>query len=262
MGAPIGRFASPPTGSAATCRSARSHRTRPSGSCATSSPMWNGHLAGSRPGGAAAGGRAGADVPRVRRTVVGRARTGVAGENRRSTIRWRLERHLLPHFADHRLTAITVAEVDRYKPRSSARELSRRFDQQDAHHALRHPGMAEERDLIPRNPARGKRRRVKSRKVRRLPWIRPTRSPRCSTRPANSTPKRDGPRGTPSRACSALALLATYMFAGLRTAEALTSGGRTFTSPLGRLQDRKVQNGSGQAGRASWLPVLRDESRP
>jgi integrase len=43
------------------------------------------------------------------------------GERTEVDYRWRLSDHLLPHFAKHRLTAITVEEVDRYR-RAKVRE--------------------------------------------------------------------------------------------------------------------------------------------
>ncbi len=49
---------------------------------------------------------------------------GVAPELRvrtRTDYRWRLSNHLLPYFAKHRLSAITVEEVDRYR-REKVRE--------------------------------------------------------------------------------------------------------------------------------------------
>lgn len=50
-------------------------------------------------------------------------------ERTRVDYRWRLSNHLLPYFADHRLSAITVEEVDRYRRakvrESKAMELAR-----------------------------------------------------------------------------------------------------------------------------------------
>ena len=61
-----------------------------------------------------------ADLPRVRlrmvRSAPGRvARVDAAG------LQWQLSAHLLPFFKDHRLSEITIAEVDRYRERRSPR---------------------------------------------------------------------------------------------------------------------------------------------
>src|SRR4051794_11319698 len=37
------------------------------------------------------------------------------GERTRTNYRWQLTHHLLPHFRDHLLRQITVAEIDRYR---------------------------------------------------------------------------------------------------------------------------------------------------
>lgn len=90
---------------------------------------------------------------------------------------WALTHHLLPHFASFRLPAITVEEVDRYRARKlrdgklapaqinkTLKRLSQILE------------VAEEYDYIPRNPARGQRRRVKAPKVQRS-WVEPEQVP-------------------------------------------------------------------------------------
>jgi hypothetical protein len=83
--------------------------------------------------------------------------------------RWRLETHLLPFFARHRLDEITFDQVERY--------IARKLDES---HPLSPRSInmtvtllgailegAVERELIPRNPARGRGRRVRERAPRR-----------------------------------------------------------------------------------------------
>jgi integrase len=83
--------------------------------------------------------------------------------------RWRLETHLLPFFARHRLDGITFDQVERY--------IARKLDEP---HPLSPRSInmtvtllgailegAVERELIPHNPARGRGRRVRERAPRR-----------------------------------------------------------------------------------------------
>lgn len=82
--------------------------------------------------------------------------------------RWRLEQYLLPFFADHSLTAITIAEVDRYKARTLGDgKLGPGSVNKTLVLLSAILETAEERELIPRNPARGRRRRVRVRQSAR-----------------------------------------------------------------------------------------------
>ena len=77
---------------------------------------------------------------------------------------WALSCHLLPFVARHRLTQITVAEVDRYR---SAKVRAGRLSATPINKTLSRLGqtldVAEERELITRNPMRVNRRRRKLR---------------------------------------------------------------------------------------------------
>jgi hypothetical protein len=96
---------------------------------------------------------------------------------------WQLTSHLLPFFAKHRLSQITVAEVDRYRrhkvaegtlsPASINKTLTRLGQILD---------LADEYEMIQRNPLR-----VNPRNRRRCGWIAVTRSRRCSTVPGSWT---------------------------------------------------------------------------
>jgi hypothetical protein len=76
--------------------------------------------------------------------------------------RWALSYHLLPHFASYRLAAITVEEVDRYK---AAKLREGKLGPAQINKTLKRLSqileVAEEYGHITRNPAGGKRRRVK-----------------------------------------------------------------------------------------------------
>lgn len=83
-------------------------------------------------------------------------------ENTQLDYEWQLCHHLLPFFARHRLSEITVAEVDRYRAaklregRLSAASINKTLTRLAQ---ILEDGV--EYEWIARNPARGKRRRVK-----------------------------------------------------------------------------------------------------
>lgn len=108
-------------------------------------------------------------------------------------LRWSLVNHLLPFFADHRLSQITPQLVDAYKvakarerqeieqARAEAKERGERYTERglsngSINHTLRHLSqileVAAEYELIQSNPAAGKRRRLKASKPAR-PWVEP-----------------------------------------------------------------------------------------
>jgi integrase len=89
--------------------------------------------------------------------------------------RWSLTCHLLPHFAGFRLGAITVEEVDRYR-RGKVREREQRLVERPLSNSsinktLKHLGavldLAAEYGYIVGNPAKGRRRRLKTSTPRR-----------------------------------------------------------------------------------------------
>jgi hypothetical protein len=87
--------------------------------------------------------------------------------------KWSLTHHLLPYLRAHRLSEITVREVDRYKSTKLAdRVLSANSLNETLTRLAQILAVAVEYELIPANPAAGKRRRVKGTKPRR-PWVEP-----------------------------------------------------------------------------------------
>jgi integrase len=90
-------------------------------------------------------------------------------ETTRANYRWRLQSHLLPYFADHRLDAITFDTVERYIAAKLAEPepLSARTINMTVTLLSAILEGAVERELIPRNPAKGKGRRVRERAPRR-----------------------------------------------------------------------------------------------
>src|SRR5206468_7622709 len=93
---------------------------------------------------------------------------------------WALTNHLLPFFAKHRLTQITIAEVDRYraaKVREREQQLVRRSLSNTSINATLNQlaqilELAVEYGQIPFNPARGRRRRLKAEPPKRS-WLEP-----------------------------------------------------------------------------------------
>jgi integrase len=90
-------------------------------------------------------------------------------EATRANYRWRLQSHLLPYFADDRLDAITFDTVERYIAAKLAEPepLSARTINMTVTLLSAILEGAVERELIPRNPAKGKGRRVRERAPRR-----------------------------------------------------------------------------------------------
>jgi integrase len=108
-------------------------------------------------------------------------------------LRWSLSNHLLCFFAGHMLYEITAQEIDRYKitkakerqaieeQRAIVKAKGKRFRERglsngSINHTLQHLAQiletAVEYELIPSNPATGRRRRLKATKPAR-PWVEP-----------------------------------------------------------------------------------------
>jgi integrase len=94
-----------------------------------------------------------------------------------SDYRWALELHLLPYFARYRLSEITIEEVDRYKA-AKLREgkLAPNAINKTLTRLAQILEVAVEYGHIERNPAKGKRRRVKGTEPRRS-WVEPEQLP-------------------------------------------------------------------------------------
>jgi integrase len=149
-----------------------------------------------------------------------------------------LELHLLPYFARHRLTDITIEEVDRYKaaklregklaPNAINKTLTRLAQVLE---------VAVEYGHIERNPAKGKRRRVKGTEPRRS-WVEPEQLPTLI-----------------DAADSYLRpMIATLAGAGLRIGEAVALDWRDVKLGTGTLIVRESKTAAGE-GREVDLPV-------
>ncbi len=155
-----------------------------------------------------------------------------------SDYRWALELHLLPYFARYRLSEITVEEVDRYKA-AKLREgkLAPNAINKTLTRLAQILEVAVEYGHVERNPAKGKRRRVKGTEPRRS-WVEPEQLPALiDAADAYLRP-----------------LIATLAGAGLRIGEAVALDWRDVKLGTGTLIVRKSKTAAGE-GREVDLPV-------
>lgn len=129
--------------------------------------------------------------------------------------RWQLTHHLLPFFASHRLSQITIKEVDRYRQTKVKEGV---IAAESINKTLTRLGqileLAVEYDLIARNPARIGRRKLK---VTRRPPVYLD-SPEQIAALLQAATDIDAP--STARSAGRRPLVATLLFAGLRVGEA------------------------------------------
>ncbi len=200
---------------------------------------------------------------------------------------WQLRVHLLPFFKDHRLSQITVSEVDRYRETkvSEARAIEattggrgkpimdeyvdrrgckrrrrrRPLSAVSINKTITRLGqileVAVERELIPRNPAKvgGKRRRLRAAKPTRA-YLDRAEQIAALFHAAGELDREARSNGQIARR----ALLATLTFAGLRISELLDLEWRDVDLAAGRLRVRHSKTDAGSRY-VDLLPVLRDE---
>lgn len=157
--------------------------------------------------------------------------------------RWALELHLLPWFARHRLSEITVEEVDRYKV-AKLREgrLAPNAINKTIVRLAQVLEVAVEYGRLDRNPAKGKRRRVKGTEPRRS-WVEPEQLPHL----IDAADQYLRP------------IVAVMAGAGLRIGEACALDWRDVKLATGTLIVRESKTAAGE-GREVDLPVgLREE---
>lgn len=169
---------------------------------------------------------------------------------------WALASHLLPYFRDHRLSEITVEEVDRYR---AAKVREGRLSANSINGTLVRLAqileVAVEYGRITSNPARGRRRRLRSTKPQHR-WLTPDQvAPLLEAAGEIDAERRKRRRDDPG---GRRALLATLTLAGLRIGEATALRWRDVNLASGKLT---VGDSKTEAGRRTidLSPDLRDE---
>jgi integrase len=184
-------------------------------------------------------------------------------EARRSELRpasiadysWQLCNHLLPFVHRHRLPQITVAEVDRYREFKVREGL---LGAESINKTITRLGqilaVAEERDLITRNPVRVNTRNRKLKTKRRRPVFLDSAEQIVAMIDA-ATELDAKPE---ARSAGRRALVATLIYAGLRIGEATALRWREVDLAMGRISvgDSKTETG---IRLVDVLPALRDE---
>jgi integrase len=160
--------------------------------------------------------------------------------------------HLLPVFADERLDRITAESIDRYaRSKAAEGELSNGSVNKTLAVLSRVLEQAVEYDHIARNPAAGKRRRLRT-----------TKPPRLFLEPAQVTALLDAASELDnedhSRRRHRRALLATLAFAGLSVGELLALRWADVNLATGRIRVRESKTTAG-VRTIGVQPELRDE---
>jgi integrase len=170
---------------------------------------------------------------------------------------WQLTHHLLPLFHRHRLSAITVAEVDRYR---QAKVRDGRLSATSINKTITRLGqildVAEERELIARNPVRvnPRNRRLKATRAARSYLNRAEQIVALLDAAAELDREARADRSGVGRR----AMLATMTFAGLRVGEVCGLRWRDVDLAAGRLRVRESKTDAG-VRYVRLLPVLLDD---
>jgi integrase len=182
----------------------------------------------------------------------GRGGNGLSPSSQ-GALQWALSNHLLPVFASRPLDRITIQDVDRYrleKVREGKLNVTSINKTLAALAAILE--VAVEYELMPSNPARGRRRRLPSAPPRRS-WL---------DRADHVSALLDAARHVDdrARACRGQrrALLATLIFAGLRIGEALSLRWHDVDLARGTVTVRAAKTHAG-IRTVDLLPALRDE---
>jgi integrase len=167
--------------------------------------------------------------------------------------RWQLTHHLLPFFKHHRLSEITVREVDRYRT-AKVREqaIAASSINKTITRLAQILEVAVEYELIDRNPAKGRNRRAKVKRSRPV-WLDSAEQIDHLVRAAGEL---DGAKG--SKTSGRRALVATLVYAGLRITEACELRWRDVDLARGTIAVGRAKTHAGLRD-VDILPALRDE---
>ena len=188
-----------------------------------------------------------------RQTLEGGQRGEGLSEAGKAALGWVISNHLLPAFALRRLDQITVEDVDRYRlGKVRGGKLSATSINKTLATLAAILESAVEYELIDRNPARGRR--------RRLPATAPRRSWLDRADHIAALLDAAGQRDQKAKVCRGQrrALLATLVFAGLRIGEALSLRWRDVDLARGTITVRDAKTDAGVRV-VNILPILRDE---
>ena len=181
---------------------------------------------------------------------------GKRGELRNTTVadyEWQLTSHLLPFFASHRLSEITVQEVDRFRE-SKVREST--LSATSINKTITRLGQILERaveyELIGRNPARIGNRKLKAVRAR------PIHLDSAELISALLDAAKDLDEAKGSKTSGRRALVATLTLAGLRIGEACALLWRDVDLAHGRITVGRSKTDAGMR-EVDLLPLLRDE---
>jgi integrase len=175
-----------------------------------------------------------------------------------SDYEWRLTNHLLPYFARYRLSQITVQEVDRYR-QAKVREgtLSAESINKTLSMLAAVLEQAVEYELMERNPAAGRRRRLRTTKPRRS-YLDSAGQIGALLNAAGALDTRAAKGHPGHRHVRRRAMLATLTFAGLRLGELLALRWRDVDLSAGRLRVLDAKTAAGVRD-VRLMAVLRDE---
>jgi len=183
------------------------------------------------------------------------ANEGEWRENTRLDYGWQLDKHLVPFFGRHRLSQITISEVDRFRA-AKVREgqLSATSVNKMIGRLAQILEVAVEYGYVPRNVAQGKRRRVKATTPQRSFLDRAEQIEALLGAAVElDTKARSDFQGLGRRA-----LVATLVLAGLRIGEALSLEWRDVDLAGGRLRVGESKTPAG-VREIELLPALRGE---
>ncbi len=166
---------------------------------------------------------------------------------------WALTHHLLPFFAEHRLSEVTVEEVDRYR-RAKLRQGS--LANNTLNKTITRLGqileLAVEYGHLTANPARGRRRRAKAERPRRT-WLEPE-----QVAPLLQAAGELDAEARSDDLRHRRALLSTLVLAGLRIGELIDLRWRDVDLAAGRLHVGRAKTDAGLR-HVDLSPALREE---